>query len=120
MKSLQEELIELEEIKERRDILEHQDALLALGTILKKPEGVKLFKYLFKSFDVGQMPEIGLEGVNLHDRLGFLRAGNSIFKLISEADPEISASILANIERERYDDLIRQYKIENGFNRTQE
>jgi len=118
MKTLNEEMIDFEESKERRDILEHQDVLLAIIQILKSKEGQDIFKYLFKSFDVGELPEQGLEGLQLHDRLGFLRAGNSIFKLISEADPKIAGSLLSTIERERYDDLIRQYRIENGFTTT--
>lgn len=109
---------ELEKYHENLDNqarLEHRDVLLAIGAIIKTKEGQTLFKYLFKSLDVAKLPEPELDGKILHEYLGFLRAGNSIYKLACEADAEIAASILAKIERERYNDLIEQYRIEQGY-----
>ena len=106
--------------QERQEALEHRDVLLAIGSIIKTPAGEKLFKYLFKNFEVAELPDRSVEGNVLHEYLGFLRAGNSIFKLVSEADSVISASILAKIERERYDKLCEQHRIENDIDNNNE
>jgi len=111
---MNEELEKYFEKKDRQEALEHRDVLLAIASILKSSEGIKLFRYFFKSFDVAKLPEQSMEGNILHEYLGFLRAGNSIYKLVCEADFEISASILSKLERERYDDINEQYRIENG------
>ncbi len=64
--------------------------------------GKNVFKYLFKHFEVAELPEQGLEGSFLSERLGILRAGNSIFKLVAEANAEIAATLLAQNEKDRY------------------
>lgn len=111
VKKYQEEL-------SRQESLEHRDVLLAIAVILKTKEGLDLFKYLFKNFDVTTLPEKGLEGVELHDRLGFLRAGNSIYKLACEADSRTAATILADTERRRYDELYHWHRLDNGLGRS--
>lgn len=98
---------------DREDYLEHRDALLAIGAIIKTDEGVKLFKYLFKTLGVAELPSQEMEGNVLHEYLGFLRSGNSIYKLACEADSEIAASILAKIERKKYERICSQHRIEN-------
>jgi len=108
-KRLQEYEIE----QERKERLEHRDVLLSIASLIKTDEGQKLFKYLFKNLEVSQVPPQGLEGNQLHEYLGFLRAGNTIYKLACEAASETSASILAKLERERYDDLYEQHRIAN-------
>jgi hypothetical protein len=107
-----------QEEKQRKEHIEHQDVLLAIGALLKTKEGLQLFKYLFKNLEVATLPEQGLQSEVLHEFLGFLRAGNSIYKLACEADAEVAASLLAKIEKEKYDDLREQYRIENGLNKT--
>jgi hypothetical protein len=62
------------------------------------------------------LPDKSMEGNILHEYLGFLRAGNSIYKLACEASSETAAHILAKIERERYEDKYEQFRIENGLN----
>ena len=104
-----EELVENEREKERQEALEHRDVLLAIGAILKNNEGIQLFSYLFKSLNVATVPT-AIEGNLLHEELGFLKAGNSIYKLVCEADFEIAASILSKLERQRYDDLHREHE----------
>lgn len=91
-----------EEIQER---IEHRDALLAIREISATKRGKDLLRYLIKNFDVGQFPDLGLDGALLHDRLGFLRAGNSIFKLISEANAVVAGELLAQVEKERSEKL---------------
>lgn len=88
-----------EEFKER---VEHQTALLDIKEVLATKAGKAFIEYLFKSFEVGEIPVIGLTGDLLMDRLGFLRAGNSIFKIVAEANPEIAGMILAKIEKEKH------------------
>lgn len=102
------------EEKERRERLEHRDVLLSIASLIKTPEGQRLFEYLFKNLDVGILPPKELKGENLHEHLGFLRAGNSIYKLACEAASESAASISASLERKRYEDIYHQYRIESG------
>lgn len=101
--------------KQRKENLEHRDVLLSIASIIKTDEGIKLFKYLFKSFDVSTLPPTEMEGKILHEYLGFLRAGNSVYKLACEAASETAASIMAKIERERYEDEYEQQRIESEF-----
>lgn len=97
-----------EEISER---IEHRDALLHIRAILATDSGRQFFKYLFKQFEVTELPELGLEG-NLHyEKLGFLRAGNSIFKLVAEADAHAAANLLAQNEKDRYVKLYAEAQI---------
>lgn len=88
--------------EEISEAIEHRDVLLDVRAILATPSGKNFFKYLFKSLDVVELPEIGLEGNLLMERLGFLRAGNSIFKLVAEANAEMAATLLAQTEKDRY------------------
>lgn len=103
------DFIKLEEERERQEALEHRDVLLAIAEILQRPSGETLFAYLFENFEVMSLPPQGLEGNELHDYLGFLRAGNAIFKLASEADYNKASSLLAKLERKRYERLKQQY-----------
>lgn len=100
-----------EDIKEA---IEHRDVVLNVRSVLATTPGKILFKYLFKSFDVGQPPFQGFEGAMLHDHLGFLRSGNSIFKLACEANAETAAGLLAEIEKDRYETLCKDADIGQG------
>ncbi len=91
--------------EERRDAVEHQDTILHVRAVLATASGRKIMKYLFKSFGVAELPEIGVDQPFLSERLGFLRAGNSIFKLVAEAAPEVAGNLLAEVEKERYEQL---------------
>ena len=98
--------------------MEHHEVLTAINKLLKLPEGQTLFKYLFKNFDVTIAPERGLEGVLLHEYLGHLRAGNSIYQLSCEADYQTTALLLSKLEKERHEDKYEQYRIDNGIYST--
>jgi len=93
----------------QRERQEYMTALEDIKAVVYTKPGRTLIKYLFKSLDVGEMPEIGLAENILYDRLGFIRAGNSIFELVSEANPEQAALILAEIKKEKYERKIRDY-----------
>ncbi len=100
--------------EEIRDALEHRDVVMNVQAVLATTPGRVLFKYLFKSFDVAQAPISGLDGDMLHDHLGFLRSGTSIFKLACEANAETAASLLAEIEKERYAKIYADFNIGQG------
>lgn len=113
-KTVAEQMKEYHDHQDRQDALEHHNVHLAIRAILQTPEGITLFSYLYKNLDVMCVPE-DKQGDELHQYLGHLRAGNSIFKLASEANSEQSAKILANLERKRNDDRHEWYRIENGL-----
>lgn len=110
--STENKIAQFQEEEARRENLEHRDVLLSIGVLLKQKEGQELFKYLFKNLEVTCTPE-GLEGNALYEYLGLLKAGNSIYKLVCEADPEIAANILSKIERERYERLYEEHRLYN-------
>ena len=113
MKSTEEKITDYELEQERQKRLEHQNVLLAIGAILKTSEGWQLFKYLFKNFDVGKLPDIGMQPELRDEYLGFLRAGNSIYQLVCEADNEMGASILSKIQRENYEQTCEYHRIQS-------
>ena len=88
--------------EEIKAAIEHRDVIDDIRAILATSSGQRFFKYLFKSFDVGHVPEMGLREDILMDRIGFLRAGHSIFKLAAEANADITGALLAQKERELY------------------
>lgn len=96
-----------EDIKER---LAHRDVLLDIQAILSTKSGKNFIKYLFSSFQVGELPVVGISGDYLMDRLGFLRAGNSIFKIVAEANPEIAGQLLGQIEKEKHEQAEYEYR----------
>jgi hypothetical protein len=85
-----------EEIKEA---VEHREVLNDICAVLATKSGRNFIKYLFKHLGASELPELGLTGDILMDKLGFLRAGNSIFKLVAEANHEAAGLILAENER---------------------
>lgn len=94
-----------DEIKEQA---EHQLVLRDIQAVIALKEGKNFIKYLFNSLGVCDMPELGLPESFLRDHLGFLRAGNSIFKIVSEASPEIAGLLLAQLEKEKN---VKKYSI---------
>lgn len=104
--------------KQRRENIEERDVLLAIAALIKTPEGKKLFRYLFKNLEVLNLPDKGMNEHILHEYLGFLRAGNSIYKLACRAASETASDIMAKIERERHEDEHEQQRIENGLHST--
>lgn len=91
--------------EEQKERIEHRDALLAIRQIAVTSHGRSFFKYLFKAFEVGNLPQAGLERDLLLETMGFMRAGNSIFKLVAEANPEVAGALLAELEKERYAEI---------------
>ena len=98
----------------RKTALAHRDVVLAIRAVIGTDEGKKLFKYLFESFDVAQAVPQGFTGELLHGYLGLQRAGNAVFKIACEADHQISAALLALIEKERYDEIQKDAALGHG------
>lgn len=85
------------------EIREHQQMLMDLSLVLKTEAGKNLIKYFFKSFGVTELPPRGLPNDLKDEYLGFLRAGQSIFEIVSQADTIKAGLILAEIQKEKYD-----------------
>ena len=76
--------------------------LLDLRAVLATQSGKRAFKYLLKHLGVNELPEMGLTGELLMDKLGFLRAGNAVFRLLAEADVEVTSKLITKNEKERH------------------
>lgn len=98
---------------ERREQSEQQAVLIAIASLIKTSDGKKIFKYLFKSLDVTGLPDLEMKDNKLHEYLGFLRAGQSIYNLTCAADPDAAALILSKLEREKHERTIEQQRIEH-------
>lgn len=97
--------------EERKEAIEHRDAIMNVRALLSTAFGKSFIKYLFKNLDVGELPEIGMEGAFLSDRLGSLRAGKSIFELVSEANPTAAGEILAEVIKEKIHATYRREEV---------
>lgn len=117
---ISEELERYYEEKKRLESIEHRDILLAIRDLINSKSGEVFFEYMFKNLEVGCLPTLGLEGNALFEQLGFLRAGNSIYKLACESSSEKTGQILAKIERKRYDDLYEEQRIKSGVTRYED
>lgn len=86
---------------EERERLEEIEATKAVGMISRSSEGQKFLKHLFRTLAVGEVPMRGMSGEELHDFVGFLRAGRAVFNLVAKANPQVAGDLMATIERER-------------------
>lgn len=84
-----------------QELLEHQQMLQDIVSILATHPGERFIKYLFKHFEVAELPDLGLREDLLFDKLGSLRPGRALFRLISEAEPRMAGIILASVEKEK-------------------
>ncbi len=87
--------------KEKEERLEHQNTLTSINIMMSNPHGKRVIKYLLKSFDYGGFPPTGLRGEDLLEYTAFLRAGNSVYKMILEASPELTGDLITEMEKER-------------------
>ena len=72
-----------------------------ISAVVNTQAGMRVFTYLFKHFEYGELPPLGLSGDLLSDKLGSLRPGRALFRIVSEIEPGIAGQILANIEKEK-------------------
>lgn len=82
--------------------------LLDLSLILSTPHGQNFIKYLLKSFAVGDLPAINISDKLRDEYIGFLRAGQSVFEIVSQADNIKAGLILAQIQKEKMDAIAKQ------------
>jgi len=104
----QEQFFANQELKER---VEHREALIAINSFIQTEQGKKFFYYLLKNFNVLDTPDEDLEDKKLYEALGFWKAGNSIFKLMCEANAEEAALLLAKKERDNYEYKRQLYEL---------
>lgn len=93
---------------------EHQKTVEDIQTILASHAGRRFVKYLFKHLGVAVIPPQGLTGELLADQLGVLRAAQTVFKITAQADALAAGQILAELEKERYEELLAETRTENG------
>ena len=80
---------------------EYEEVLNHIKVVCATVSGRKFIKYLFKTLDVGTIPDHSLPEAALRDQLGIMRAGMSIFELISIIEPEVAGNLLSQILKER-------------------
>lgn len=85
------------------ELNEHETMLEALAFLISTSQGKIFLKYLLKHFAVGEMPPIGMPDGIKEEYMGLLRAGNSIFEIMSQADSIKTGLLLAEIQKEKYD-----------------
>lgn len=105
MSEIKAQALTQEEVSEA---IEHRDVLLDIRAVLATAHGRRFFKYLVKYYSPIELPPMGLEGAILHEGLGQLRAYNELFNLVSEADHDAAAQLLAENIKERYARLSQQ------------
>ena len=93
--------------EEARERLNHQRLLDEIKLVVATGPGRAFVKYLFKTLEVGEFPDPGLTGEVLQGMLGIARAGHSIFKLIAQADAMTAGALLAELEKDKYETILR-------------
>ena len=89
-------------------ISEHEHMLQDLSLILASAQGQNFIKYLMKHFGVAELPEINIPDKLRDEYIGFLRAGQALFEIVSQADNIKAGLILAQIQKDKYDDAKAQ------------
>jgi uracil phosphoribosyltransferase len=102
--------------QELQEALDHENILKSIRVVLNRPEGRQFIKYLFKTFNALDFPPVGMNDRDLLEFMSFLRAGNSIFKIVLEASPELTGGIISEIEKERQDEKAHFANESNGRN----
>ena len=88
--------------EERKTRVKEETAILDVQAILSTKAGRSFIKYLFDSLGVGECPPEGLLEPYLREQLGLYRVGQSVFNLVSQANPEIAGQIFAQLQREKH------------------
>lgn len=85
---------------EIRRQIEHGKFLEDLREVLKDQKVRDVFKYLLRELRLAQYPELGAQGVFLHEELGYLKTSKVIFDHLCEADPYTAAMIFTMIRKD--------------------
>lgn len=94
--------------EDRKKLADHAVIVRHLGNILGTDSGKIFFKYFIENFSVGEVPEFGLDGNDLHDKIGFLRASKMVFELMSQANQKVAADLFASVQKEKYERLYKE------------
>ena len=81
----------------------HQEVKTAIAVLLSQKHGRTFIEYLFENFFVNEAAPKGLSDRDLVDYTSMLRVGNSIFKIVLEAEPTLTGQLIATIETRRQD-----------------
>lgn len=94
-------------IEEQREISLKE----AITKVMGSHEGRTFVKYLLDSFNVFNAAPIGLYGDQLIDYNSYLRAGNTILKLILKNNPELTGTLITEMEMENqnYETAIKNF-----------
>lgn len=88
------------------ELAKHRALMNDINALLATVSGRNFVKYLFESFGVGELPQPFTKAEELIERVAFLRTGQSIYKLIANANPLMAATIMAEIEKEKLNENI--------------
>jgi hypothetical protein len=91
----------------RAEQLKHDEILKSISVVISSPHGKKFIKYLFNEFSIGGFPPVGLYGEALTEYMAYLRAGNSIYKMVLESAPEQTGQLISDMEKERQDEYTK-------------
>lgn len=105
---------ELQKSEAEKMAQEHTKVLESIRSIIQTESGKIMFRYLFKYISPTDLPELGLDSEMMRERLGFFRAGRSIWELAVQAEPFTASQLLASLEKEKNDERLLQEKILNG------
>jgi hypothetical protein len=100
--------------QERLDAIDHQNTLKSIQVVMSMGHGRNFIKYLFKNFCVGDYPPVGIKGEDLLEYMSYLRAGNSIYKIVLEAAPDLTGQLITEIEKGRQDAERKPYVNESS------
>jgi len=109
-----DKLLKFEDHLVNKESIEQRDAIINLREVLNTPPGRSFIKFLFKTLEVGELPSKGLESPDMYETLGFLRSGQAVFQLTSQANRKLAGNMLAEIQGDIYNDAIQRSQIENG------
>lgn len=85
--------------------------LTDIRRLMTVPEGRSFFRYLIEASGVAETPVIFPDEKMTYKYMGFLEFGNSVFKLLAQADPEVSAVLFTQIIKEKNEELFNDAKI---------
>lgn len=95
-----------EELQLRTEQKQRADAVEAVRAMLNFPPARLFIKELFRMGEVGETPDVGLPHEFLRAQIGRMSLGREIYKLVSEGDHQMAALILAEVEKERQNEMV--------------
>lgn len=79
----------------------HLKVLMDIRKLMTMPEGRTVFKYLIDAGGVADPPIVFPDEKLTYKYMGLLEFGNSIFKLLTQADPDVAAHLLTQVIKEK-------------------